>query len=86
MAQRTHKMPNIHRMKVRAVRVPINPPHTTASGVVSESPLVLTDVFSDDGGVGHSVVFTYTTAALKPTADLIQEPRRSRSRRATGSV
>ena len=38
----------------------------------SESPLVLTDVSSDDGVVGHSVVFTYTTAALKPTAELIR--------------
>jgi mandelate racemase len=47
-------------------------PHRTASGVVSESPLVLTDVFTDDGAVGHSVVFTYTTTALRPTAELIQ--------------
>ena len=65
-------MPNIHSVKVRAVRVPINPPHRTASGVVSESPLVLTDVFCDDEVVGHSLVFTYTTAVLKPTADLIR--------------
>ena len=72
VAQSTFKMPNIQSMKVRAVRVPMNPPHRTASGVVSESPLVLTDVFSDDGVVGHSLVFTYTTAALKPTADLIR--------------
>jgi mandelate racemase len=47
-------------------------PHRTASGVVSESPLVLTDVLTDDGVVGHSLVFTYTATALKPTADLIQ--------------
>jgi mandelate racemase len=47
-------------------------PHRTASGAVTESPLVLTDVLGDDGVVGHSVIFTYTTAALKPTADLIR--------------
>jgi mandelate racemase len=47
-------------------------PHRTTSGVVAESPLVLTDVVTDDGVVGHSVVFTYTVAALKPTADLIR--------------
>src|SRR5262249_5802428 len=41
-------------------------------GVVSESPLVLTDVTTEDGVVGSSMVFTYTSAALKPTADLIQ--------------
>jgi mandelate racemase len=46
-------------------------PHRTASGVVAESPLVLTDVFTDAGAVGHSITFTYTPAALKPTAELI---------------
>jgi mandelate racemase len=47
-------------------------PHRTASGVVAESPLVLTDVLTDAGVEGHSVIFTYTPAALKPTADLIR--------------
>jgi mandelate racemase len=47
-------------------------PHRTASGTVSESPLVLTDVFTDDGAIGHSIIFTYTVAALRPTAELIQ--------------
>jgi len=46
-------------------------PHRTASGTVAESPLVLTDVRTDTGAVGHSIVFTYTPAALKPTAELI---------------
>lgn len=58
--------------RVRAVRVPMALPHRTASGHVTESPLVLTDVFTDDGTAGHSMVFTYTAAALKPTAELIQ--------------
>ena len=65
-------MSKIKCLKVRAVRVPMVQPHRTAGGVVSESPLVLTDVVGDDGIVGHSVVFTYTMAALKPTAELIQ--------------
>jgi len=47
-------------------------PHQTASGVITESPLVLTDVVTDAGISGHSVVFTYTSAALKPTAELIR--------------
>jgi mandelate racemase len=65
-------MPKIKSLKVRAVRVPMAQPHRSAGGVVTESPLVLTDVLGDDGIVGHSIVFTYTTAALKPTAELIQ--------------
>ncbi len=64
--------PRITGLRVRAVRVPMAEPHNTASGVVAESPLVLTDVLCDDGTIGHGVVFTYTPAALKPTAELIK--------------
>ncbi len=59
-------------LQVRAVRVPMPVPHRTASGVVAESPLVLTDAVTDAGVVGRSIVFTYTPAALGPTADLIR--------------
>lgn len=45
---------------MRSVRVPMQHPHQTASGAVSESPLVLTDAIIDDGTVGHSVVFAIT--------------------------
>jgi len=62
----------IREFRVRAARVPIHPPHRTASGVLTESPLVLTDVICDDGTAGHSLVFTYTPAALKPVAELIR--------------
>ncbi|MDH3690995.1 MAG: mandelate racemase, partial [Gammaproteobacteria bacterium] len=64
--------PTIQRFRVRAVRVPMTEPHQTASGVITESPLVLTDIVTDAGISGHSMVFTYTPAALKPTAELIQ--------------
>ena len=36
--------PTIKEFKVRAVRVPMTEPHRTASGVITESPLVLTDI------------------------------------------
>jgi mandelate racemase len=64
--------PTIQEFRVRAVRVPMSEPHQTASGVITESPLVLTDVITDGGISGHSMVFTYTPAALKPTAELIR--------------
>ena len=63
--------PTIIEFKVRAVRVPMTEPHRTAGGVITESPLVLTDIVTDTGITGHSMVFTYTPAALKPTAELI---------------
>jgi mandelate racemase len=46
-------------------------PHKTASGVITESPLVLVDAVTDEGTVGHGLVFTYTAAALRPVADFI---------------
>ncbi|MGW8285944.1 MAG: enolase C-terminal domain-like protein [Candidatus Deferrimicrobiaceae bacterium] len=64
--------PTIQGFRVRGVRVPMAEPHQTASGVITESPLVLTDVVTDAGISGHSIVFTYTSAALKPTAELIR--------------
>lgn len=65
-------MAKVHSLRVRAIRVPMPSAHQTAGGTITESPLVLTDVNIDNGIVGHSVVFTYTPAALKPTAELIQ--------------
>lgn len=51
-------------LKVRAVRLPMPVPHRTASGVISESPLVPLDLHTKEGIVGRSYVFTYTPAAL----------------------
>jgi mandelate racemase len=61
----------IQKLQARAVRVPMREPHRTASGVITESPLVLVDVLTDEGITGHGLVFTYTAMALKPVADLI---------------
>jgi mandelate racemase len=57
---------------VRAVSVPMPVPHLTASGVIAASPLVLLSVATDEGVTGHAIVFTYTPAALKPTAELVR--------------
>src|SRR3954469_13634983 len=65
-------MPRIRSLQVRAVRVPMAHPHKTAGGTVEESPLVLIDIATEDGTVGHGVVFTYTAAALRPTAELVR--------------
>ncbi len=65
-------VPTIQEIRVRTVRVPMTEPHRTASGVVTESPLVLTDVLTDSGVSGHGMVFTYTVAALRPTAEFLR--------------
>jgi len=62
----------IRELRVRAVKVPMAEPHRTASGTITESPLVLTDVLTDGGVVGHSYVFCYAALALKPVALLVK--------------
>jgi mandelate racemase len=64
--------PIVNRLTVRAIRLPMTEPHRTASGVVEESPLVLVDVETSDGVVGHGLVFTYTAMALVAVADLVR--------------
>lgn len=62
----------IKSVRTRPVLVPMAEPHRTASGVVAQSPLILTDIETSEGIVGSSMVFTYTPAALAPTADLVR--------------
>jgi mandelate racemase len=62
----------IARLAVRAVKVPMPEPHRTASGVITESPLVLVDLETTQGLMGHSFVFTYTAAALQPVTALVE--------------
>ncbi|WP_072679750.1 enolase C-terminal domain-like protein [Arcobacter sp. LA11] len=62
----------IKSIRVRPVVVPMQTPHQTASGIITESPLILIDISMSDGNIGHSMIFTYTKLALKATADFIQ--------------
>ena len=61
----------ITELDVRCVSVPMAP-HRTASGVIAASPLVLLTLHTDEGVQGHSITFTYTPAALKPTAQFMR--------------
>lgn len=61
----------IRDFQVRPICVPMPHPHRTASGVVTESPLVLLTIHTDEGIAGHSITFTYTSATLQPVADLL---------------
>lgn len=72
MRNMTPIAPVVQELRVRAVRVPMSEPHRTASGVITESPLVLCDILTHEGVAGHSMVFTYTAAALQPVAELIR--------------
>jgi mandelate racemase len=58
-------------LRVRAARVPLPQPHATAGGAVTEAPLVLVDLLTEEGITGSSYIFCYTPLALEPTATLI---------------
>lgn len=64
--------PTIIGLEARSVRVPMPHPHQTASGTITDSPLVLIDLVTDEGTRGHAIVFTYTATALEPTAQLVR--------------
>ncbi|MDF3041051.1 MAG: mdlA [Thermomicrobiales bacterium] len=62
----------VRSLDVRAVRVPLSRPHATAGGTVSEAPLVLIDLMTDEGITGSAYVFCYTPLALAPVARLVE--------------
>lgn len=68
-----HAGARITAIKVRPALVPLTPPHRTASGVVTESPLALIDLQTDAGPVGRSMIFTYTAKVLRPVVELIEQ-------------
>ncbi len=63
----------IQKLRARPVNVPLARPIGTAVGTIPSAPLVLIDVFTEQGIVGSAYTFAYTTAALGPLARLIDE-------------
>jgi len=62
----------VRELVVRPVRVPLAQPHLTAGGAVTEAPLVLVDLVSEEGVAGYAYVFCYTALALEPVARLVE--------------
>ena len=58
-------------VKARAVNVPLEHPVRTSVGVVATAPLVLIDLYTNQGTVGHAYVFTYTPLALRATRRML---------------
>lgn len=55
----------ITKLESRAVNVPLTYPIHTAVGTVATAPLLLLDLHTDAGVIGHSYLFAYTPLALK---------------------
>jgi mandelate racemase len=66
------QVPAIRALHARAVSVPITRPLATATGAVTQAPLVLVDVATDQDITGVAYVFTPAAYALKPLAALIE--------------
>jgi mandelate racemase len=65
--------PKITKVIARAVLAPLERPITTATVSIPKAPLVLIDIQTDQGIVGHSYVFTYTPVPLGSMVGLIEE-------------
>lgn len=60
-------------VRIRPVMVPLDPPLRTASGVMASAPLVLVDVETEGGRVGHAYIFTYTPTVLPAVTRLLED-------------
>jgi mandelate racemase len=61
----------IKSLRSRPLMVPLKTPIRTASGEVTHAPLILIDLVTTSGIIGHSYLFTYTPLALKSVNDLL---------------
>ncbi|MGL4729783.1 MAG: enolase C-terminal domain-like protein [Bosea sp. (in: a-proteobacteria)] len=64
--------PVLRSLTLRAVDVPLTAPLRTASGTVASAPLLLIDMFTEEGVTGRAYLFAYHAFALRPLADLVR--------------
>ena len=61
----------IRDLQARTVVAPLDPPVRTASGHVTQAPLLLIDLATDEGVVGRSYLFGYHAFTLGPLRELV---------------
>src|SRR2546421_2966058 len=59
-------------IQVRAVVAPLEPPVRTASGHVTQAPMLLIDLATDSGVIGRSYLFGYQAFTLAPLRELVR--------------
>ncbi|KNZ33859.1 MAG: hypothetical protein AD742_03770 [Methylibium sp. NZG] len=65
--------PTITGFTVRVVNPPLATPHATAGGLVASFPMLLADLKTDAGIVGHAYVFTYSMTYAPSIARLVRD-------------
>ncbi|MXN63762.1 mandelate racemase [Stappia sp. GBMRC 2046] len=63
----------IEKITARAVNAPIEAPVKTASGEITQAPLVIIDLITSDGIRGTSYLFAYTPLTLKALVSFIDD-------------
>ncbi len=66
------ELPIIKAIRARGVKAPVPYPLRTSVGLIDSSPLVLIDVETSAGIVGHGYVFAYTPLVLSATTLLVE--------------
>ncbi len=61
----------ITKLSARAVSSPMKRPPQPASGTIGEAALVLIDLETDAGITGHTYLFAFSAAMLKPTVECV---------------
>lgn len=61
----------ITNIQARSIIAPLEPPVRTASGHVTQAPLLLIDLATDEGVVGRSYLFGYQAFTLAPLRELV---------------
>jgi mandelate racemase len=62
----------IRGVRARPVDLVPDRPTETAAGTMATTPIVLVDVHTDEGVVGHAYLRSYASAALRPLAQLVE--------------
>ena len=62
---------NLREIQARAVVAPLEPPVRTASGHVTQAPMLLIDLTTDEGIIGRAYLFGYHTFTLGPLRELV---------------
>jgi hypothetical protein len=68
-----HPALHISAIRTRFVKVPMRFPPGTSATTVNSAPLLLVDLETREGVVGHSYLFCYRESGAKAIADIVQE-------------
>lgn len=63
---------SVRSVRVRAVVAPMPRPLQTSAGALTTAPLLLVDVETSEGTVGHAYLFAFTRDNLRPIGELVE--------------